>query len=155
LWQTMPFVQAYRPIALQMRLPRPRKRPSTARSPATAIASARSRMSTLLKASFCKLETRPPTLTARLCLQRPRWRSRPALWAVFQDRNLAVRPEGLNKQFDTAMVRVSRLTHCGHHGSIWRRKITNWRRLCLCCLRSVLRVADAAQRLWTRPPPIK
>jgi hypothetical protein len=67
-------------------LPRPHKRPSTVRSPATATASVRSRMSTLLKPNSCKLATRRPMLTARPYQQRPRWRWRPALLAAPQDR---------------------------------------------------------------------
>src|ERR1700733_7551258 len=82
----MLFARAYRPIALQMRLPRRHKRHSKVRSPATATTSARSRMSTLLKSSSCKLETRRPMLTAWLCPQPLRWRWRPALLAALRDR---------------------------------------------------------------------
>jgi hypothetical protein len=84
---TLHFVQAYRPTELQMRLSRLRKRHSTVRLPATATASARSRMSALLKPNFCKLETRRPIRTAWLYLQPPRWGWPPVLSAAVQDRD--------------------------------------------------------------------
>jgi hypothetical protein len=52
-----------------------------------AAGQARSRMSTLLKPNFCKLETRRPIRTAWLYLQPPRWGWPPVLSAAVQDKD--------------------------------------------------------------------